>query len=374
MRKFVKAAAVAVAIALIGSVQVFASTYKIGTVNIGFSESSEEPGVVREAEPYVRTSGCEIADWSCSHDYSEWRPGSKITFNLEIVPVDDKHFSTTDTKVNVSGDNAEISSTKVKTSKINVKVNYWPTIKLGTPENLVWDDDDEYVAVWDKVPYADAYEVKILVETDEDKSSTKTVTVTKPKIDLSSYATTGDVSFKVRAVPKNDKQKKYYVASDWIDMDDYVTPSTDNTISGDFKEGRSGDKIFIENAGGQATGWQKLNGNWYYFNPEDGNTATTNRWANINEKWFHFDTNSVMESGWIKPDATTGFWYYLNNDLSSPDFGMMQTGWMCKGPAGPWYWLNDGSMQEIPFGACLMNGTTPDGYIVDENGAWYGNN
>ena len=47
---------------------------------------------------------------------------------------------------------------------------------------------------------------------------------------------------------------------------------------------------------------------------------------------------------------------------------------MCKGPAGPWYWLNDGSMQEIPLGACLMNGTTPDGYTVDENGAWYGNN
>ena len=64
----------------------------------------------------------------------------------------------------------------------------------------------------------------------------------------------------------------------------------------------------------------------------------------------------------------------MNNDISSPDFGMMQTGWMCKGPAGPWYWLNDGSMQEIPLGACLMNGTTPDGYTVDENGAWYGNN
>ena len=48
-------------------------------------------------------------------------------------------------------------------------------------------------------------------------------------------------------------------------MDDYVTPSTDNTTSGDFKESKSGSKVFVENAGSQATGWQKLNGNWYYF-------------------------------------------------------------------------------------------------------------
>ena len=39
------------------------------------------------------------------------------------------------------------------------------------------------------------------------------------------------------------------------------------------------------------------------FDPSDGNKAATSRWANINEKWFHFDSTSVMESGWIKPDA-----------------------------------------------------------------------
>ena len=56
MRKFIKIAAITAAIAVVGSIQAFAATYKIGTVNIGFSESSEEPGVVREAEPYVKTS------------------------------------------------------------------------------------------------------------------------------------------------------------------------------------------------------------------------------------------------------------------------------------------------------------------------------
>ena len=49
----------------------------------------------------------------------------------------------------------------------------------------------------------------------------------------------------------------------------------------------------------------------------------------------------------------------------------MQTGWISKGPAGPDYYLNDGSVADLPLGACLTNTTTPDGYQVDASGAWY---
>lgn len=371
MRKLIKVVTLAAAIAMIGSLQAFASSYKIGTVTIGFNETAEDAGVVREAEPYVRTSGCEITDWSCSHDYADWKPGNKVTFNIKVEATGDHHFSTTDTKIKMVKDNAELSSKTIKPSKINLKVNYWPTITLGTPENLVWDDDDEYVAKWDKVEYCNAYEVKIKIETDEDHTKTKTVTVTKPEIDLSSYATTGDVTFQVRAVPKNNSQKKYYKESAWVDMNDVAVASTENTANGLFNENKSGDRTFTLSEGGNATGWQYLNGNWYYFDPTDGNKASTNKWMLINDNWFHFDSNSIMESGWVKPNTEDGLWYYLNNDLTSPDFGKMQTGWISKGPAGPDYYLNDGSVADLPLGACLTNTTTPDGYQVDASGAWY---
>ena len=48
-------------------------------------------------------------------------------------------------------------------------------------------------------------------------------------------------------------------------------------------------------------------------------------------------------------------WYYLNQD------GAMATGWIQTG--GKWYYLG-------ADGAMYANTTTPDHYVVDENGAW----
>ena len=62
-----------------------------------------------------------------------------------------------------------------------------------------------------------------------------------------------------------------------------------------------------------------------------------------------------MAVGWLQ--AADGKWYYLN-----PTYGGMVTGWVMAD--GKWYYL------DTVNGDCLMNKTTPDGYQVDENGAW----
>ena len=123
-------------------------------------------------------------------------------------------------------------------------------------------------------------------------------------------------------------------------------------------------------------GWVELDGgDWAYY--DDG--MATFGWKKIDGGWFLFDSNGVMTTGWQKD----GGWYFLGRS------GKMRTGWLLDG--GAWYWLggaNDGSMhtgwQQIggvwyyfqtsgaSKGALLMNGTTPDGYRVDANGAYIG--
>ena len=61
-----------------------------------------------------------------------------------------------------------------------------------------------------------------------------------------------------------------------------------------------------------------------------------------------------MTTGW---QFVNGVWYYLNPN------GKMVTGW--KLASGKWYYLRS-------WGGMLSDGTTPDGYRVDASGVWVG--
>ena len=49
---------------------------------------------------------------------------------------------------------------------------------------------------------------------------------------------------------------------------------------------------------------QSDNGNWSYT---EGNTSVSG-WKSIDGKWYFFDSNAVMKTGWILDGST---WYYL---------------------------------------------------------------
>ena len=109
---------------------------------------------------------------------------------------------------------------------------------------------------------------------------------------------------------------------------DYTDPSgTHNAGAGWYLAGDDG---FI------LSGWQQVNGSWYYLNPE------------------HDSTFGMMLTGW---QQVGGSWYYLD-----PATGAMQTGWL-RLPDG-WYYLDPTT------GALWQDATTPDGWRVDASGRW----
>lgn len=78
------------------------------------------------------------------------------------------------------------------------------------------------------------------------------------------------------------------------------------------------------------TGWQKVDGAWYYLNAWGG-----------------------MAKGWAKVNNT---WYYLN-----PNGGKMV--------ANGWNWINGKCYYFNASGAMAVN-TTVNGYKVGADGAW----
>ena len=97
-------------------------------------------------------------------------------------------------------------------------------------------------------------------------------------------------------------------------------------------------------------GWKKgKNGKWWYEH-SDG-SYTTNDWEYIGERWYYFDAEGWMATGWI---AWHGEWYYCQPKTkdTGDSYGYMVTGWQrikWKNRMW-WFWFEgDGSMFRSGF-------------------------
>ena len=94
------------------------------------------------------------------------------------------------------------------------------------------------------------------------------------------------------------------------------------------KASSGGSGYYVESSN---TGWQKSNGNWYYYLNGEMQTG----WVYAGGAWYYCNGSGVMQTGWL---LYQGVWYYLK------PYGNMATGWQYVD--GVWYYLNDaGAMQ-----------------------------
>ena len=117
------------------------------------------------------------------------------------------------------------------------------------------------------------------------------------------------------------------------------------------------------------TGWSSWDDNWYYID-QDGVMLMSN-WAFLGGNWYWFDSDCAMALGWRQIDGT---WYYFS------DNGAMTIGWQNIG--GTWYyfdesgamktgWLYDGAWYYFDESGVMKTGWLEDGawYYFDASGA-----
>lgn len=98
--------------------------------------------------------------------------------------------------------------------------------------------------------------------------------------------------------------------------------------------------------------WTADGENWKFLT-ESGSFAA-NQWALIDGRWYIFDLDGRMMTGWQNIKQK---WYFMNED------GTMATGWILINDK--WYCLSSS-------GETYVSTTTPDGYPVNDNGEWIG--
>ena len=96
--------------------------------------------------------------------------------------------------------------------------------------------------------------------------------------------------------------------------------------------------------------WLYRGSSWYAFKTSGAMISAD--WLYDNGSWYYLNDSGSMATGWLKDSGT---WYYLK------DSGSMATGWVKDN--GKWYYL-------ASSGNMLRNTYTPDGYYVDDSGAW----
>ena len=83
--------------------------------------------------------------------------------------------------------------------------------------------------------------------------------------------------------------------------------------------------FYVKDDGYRATGWQKIDNAWYYF---DADGIMQRGWRTIGNARYHFSMDGIMQMGWQKVNNK---WYYLSAG------GAMQTGWQKIGKV--WYYF-----------------------------------
>lgn len=147
----------------------------------------------------------------------------------------------------------------------------------------------------------------------------------------------------------------------------YINP---NLLFGTWVKTDTGIWMFRQTNGGYAKSrWGIADGLWYYFNA-DGHMLTG--WQLIGNQWYYLCTeeDAKAQSGRKEGAMVTGWqfdplyqkWFYFDVN------GAMITGWREIG--GKWYYFNPES--DGTRGSMYAGKTSPDGYELDEHGGWNG--
>lgn len=101
-------------------------------------------------------------------------------------------------------------------------------------------------------------------------------------------------------------------------------------------------------------GWNVNSKGWWYCTNVAEEFYYKDAWKTIEGEYYSFNSEGYAKSNqWEKYKEK---WYYLKADCS-----------MAK---SQWLWINDECYYFDQNGALYVDCTTPDGYIVDKDGAW----
>lgn len=112
---------------------------------------------------------------------------------------------------------------------------------------------------------------------------------------------------------------------------------------------------YIDEQGNEYEGWKKIDGAWYYFSNGIASVGT----AYIDKRYYYFDDNGKMLTGWVKTSNDHGtYWHYAGADGASYHYRWVYSG-------GKWYFIDFKNLMVSDVDNYLIDGKY---YSFDSNG------
>ena len=103
-------------------------------------------------------------------------------------------------------------------------------------------------------------------------------------------------------------------------------------------------------------GWNQNETGWWYCTDVQNGYYYKDTWKKIEDNWYYFGSlGYAKENEWFKD--TDGKWYWLKD--------------YCSMAKSEWLWIDGECYCFDIHGGLYINQKTPDGYYVDETGAWF---
>lgn len=326
---------IAAAASVVGTTVTAWGASTIGSLNITV-RTDEAEGEIAEPSIRITPSSCELSDLSWSKPVEDWKPGKLVYGYLTISADEGRGFADSykSSKCSTSGaDFRSASADGEDNSVLHVTIKYTPVVQLGRTEEAGWSDKNKTRAKWKKVPYATMYEVRLY----QNDTWVKTLETTATSLDISPYIKQeGDYYYEVRAKGRTAEERKYLLTGEYVPSEDILSMDSKDLgeVGGTWRNYQEGKKYHTSQGTYPASQWLMILGKWYYF---DSNGYVVTGWFHDEaaNQWYYLSDQGDMLTGW---QQVNGIWYYLGND------GKMVTGWVQSTP-GEWYYLNpDGSM------------------------------
>ncbi len=316
--------------ALGGSFCAFADTV-ISDIRITFRDCYDtEAGAV--LEPSVTGGeGYQVDGLAWSAEPGTWQPGQAVTAKVTLSPETGYSFADMGALPPEAVSGARLEEARRETDgRVTVEASYVPVVQLGKTKHAGWSDDAKTMAVWDSVPYATAYQIRLYRGEGE---YVTTLTMGGTSVDLSHYMP-GQASyyFEVRATSQNSADAAFRRNGEYVASKAVLVESGGKQAAGRWFRRNDGYCYMDESGAAVSDGWRYIQGIWYYFD-HDGFAVTG--WRQINGKWYYMDSERRMQTGWLELDGKRYF---------ADSTGAVAVGWYQASPAEWYYFYEDGSM------------------------------
>ena len=234
-----------------------------------------------------------------------WKNTDIPRINVILKANDGYYFSVSIDNIKVKG-GTYISRKRDSSDSMTVTMELPSLLEnIGEIETAWWESQHE--AGWSLAENAGSYEVRLYRD---GKSVGSTQRVREPKIDFGiRMRKEGNYTFRVRGVNMKNEEKK----TEWreVETSTYIDRETAAKLRKEY--GTEIPSYMTEP--GQAIGrTQSKDGRgWWYCN-KDG-SYTTNGWQEIDSKWYYFNSEGYMVTGWIDWQGESYYCDPVNGDL-----------------------------------------------------------